>query len=271
MMHPFVLLLACCLPILLPAQSPAVPVTDVVSRSTRAEKSPLAYPPLREADLLREKHVWRSIDTRERINHSFRNAAAPLISVLLAGVESGQLQAFSAETDDFSYPLRAEELLGQLRRRDTVTVYDPVSGAATPRGVTDAFDPETVTHYRLKEVWYFDSRESTQRVRILGIAPVVQERTPDGTATYERVLCWFNYPNSRDFLARRPVVLPGNTMPPMSWEDLFEMRFFESHITKEQNVPDERPQDRHSGRDLLQRAERSEQDVFNREHDVWEY
>lgn len=266
MLHRFVLLSVLYYPLLLNAQATAPTVTDIAARAPQNEA------PRREADLLWEKQVWRTIDTRERINHGFRNARAPLISILLAGVESGQLQAYSAETDDFRYPLAAQDLLGQLSRQDTVTSYDPASGAASRQPVTTPFDPETVTHYRLMETWYFDRRESTQRVRILGIAPVVQERSPTGELLNERVLCWFNYPGIRGFLARQPVAVANNSMPPMSWEDLFEMRFFDSYITKEQNVPDEHRPDKSRGdRELQQRGGRIEQDIFNREQDVWEY
>jgi hypothetical protein len=57
----------------------------------------------------------------------------------------------------------------------------------------------------------------------------------------------------------------------MTWEDLFEMRFFASYIYKESNVYDRRLQDYLSGVDLLLEADKIKQEIFNFEHDLWSY
>ncbi|KAA3635704.1 MAG: gliding motility protein GldN, partial [Bacteroidetes bacterium] len=54
-----------------------------------------------------------------------------------------------------------------------------------------------------------------------------------------------------------------------SWEDLFEMRMFSSYIMKESNVHDRRLSGYLSGRDLLLESRLIEQELFNREQDVW--
>jgi hypothetical protein len=49
------------------------------------------------------------------------------------------------------------------------------------------------------------------------------------------------------------------------------MRFFSSYIYKESNVHDRRLQDYVQGVDLLMEADRIRMEIFNREHDLWEY
>ena len=62
---------------------------------------------------------------------------------------------------------------------------------------------EDIKRYRLKEVWFFDSRTSTLGVRILGIAPLKEEYDDNGNFKYERPLFWAYYPQCRELLARQ--------------------------------------------------------------------
>ena len=125
--------------------------------------------------------------------------------------------------------------------------------------------------YRLKEVWFFDTKLSTMRVRILGIAPLKQVFDEQGNLRYEAPMFWVYYPDSREWLSRHPVFNELNDNGAMSWEDWLEMRFFSSYITKESNVFDRRLEDYLSGVDLLQESERIKQEIFNYEHDLWSY
>ena len=74
-MHRFVLLAALCLPLALFAQTAPTPLDGIVPDSQLAERRVLPYPPLRQADGLWQKRVWRLIDTREKINLPFKYAA----------------------------------------------------------------------------------------------------------------------------------------------------------------------------------------------------
>ena len=62
-----------------------------------------------------------------------------------------------------------------------------------------------------------------------------------------------------------------NDAAQVTWDDLFQMRLFASHITKKSNVRDNRLQDMYQGLTLLQEAEKVKQELQNFEHDLWSY
>ena len=49
------------------------------------------------------------------------------------------------------------------------------------------------------------------------------------------------------------------------------MRYFASFIYKESNVYDRKIEDYLTGTDLLMESERIKSDIFNWEHDLWQY
>ena len=260
----------------LPAQiifteSQEPPLDGIVDRSELNTNTALDYPPLRAADILWEKRIWRVIDTREKINLPFRYPNQYFYKILEEGIRSGELTAYDTENDRFTTPLTPKDLFAQLYRKDTVEVVDPVTGKITLREIVNDFDPEDIKRFRVKEVWYFDTRTSTQKVRILGIAPLRKvEREVSGTS-YEQPLFWIYFPHARDYLAGFEVFNPENDFGNMSWEDLFEMRMFSSYIMKESNVHDRRLSSYLAGRDLLLEGENIEKEIFNKEQDRWSH
>jgi len=245
------------------------PLDGIVDRSELNTNRALPYPPVRAADVLWEKRIWRVIDTREKINLPFRYPQQYLFTLLEDGIRSGELIAYDTENDNFTTPIPPKDLFEQLYRKDTVDVIDPVTGKITPREIVNAFDPDDIKRYRVKEIWYFDTKTSTHKVRILGIAPLLKvERELSGTS-YEKPLFWIYYPHARDYLAGFEAFNPTNDFGNRSWEDLFEMRMFSSFIMKESNVHDRRLSGYASGRDLLLEGQIIEAELFNREQDVW--
>ncbi len=245
------------------------PLDGIVDRSELNTNKALPYPPVRAADILWEKRIWRVIDTREKINLPFRYPQQYLYTLLEDGIRSGELTAYDTENDNFTTPITPQDLFDQLYRKDTVDVIDPITGKISPREIINEFDPDDIKRYRVKEIWYFDTKTSTQRVRILGIAPLLKvDRELSGTS-YEKPLFWIYYPHARDYLAGFEAFNPANDFGNRSWEDLFEMRMFSSYVMKESNVHDRRLSGYTSGRDLLLEGQIIEAELFNREQDVW--
>ena len=123
----------------------------------------------------------------------------------------------------------------------------------------------------MKEVWYFDSNTSTMKVRIIGIAPLKDVYDDGGNYRYTLPMYWINYAQARAVLAKQAIQLAENDKKVMSWEDILEMRFFSSYITKESNTMDERLQDQYSGVDLLRQSEKIKNKIQNKEQDMWSY
>ena len=56
-----------------------------------------------------------------------------------------------------------------------------------------------------------------------------------------------------------------------TYDDIFWKRMFGSTITKESNVADRKVNEYMIGLDGLLEAERIKAEIFNMEHDLWEY
>jgi gliding motility associated protien GldN len=244
---------------------------DIVKRSTLADRQILKHPPQREADILWEKRIWRVIDTREKMNQPFRYPQAPFFKILERAAMNGDLTLYSTENDNFSMPLSDDERNNIFFQQDTVEIIDPETGESKLTIVVTELNWENVNRFRVKEVWFFDSATSTLRVRILGIAPLIDVIDQHGEFRNERPLFWAYFPQLRELLAREEVYTVGNDAALNSWDDLFERRFFSSYIYKESNVNDNRLMDITSGVDLLLAADKIKQEIFNYEHDLWSF
>ncbi len=248
------------------------PVIDgVVEKSTIAEKRVLPYEHIRESDIFYEKRVWRVIDIREKINLPFSYPERPFFTILQEAAEKGDITVYSTIDDKFTTPLTPEEV-GQMGASvDTVVTFDPVTYEEKTEVVVNELNPADIKRYRIKEDWVFDEESSTLKVRILGIAPLKDEYDENGNYLYELPMFWVYYPNAREALARESAFAFGNQAANRTWEDVMEMRFFSSYIIKESNVFDRRVQDYVTGYDALMEADKIKQEIFNFEHDLWEY
>ena len=248
------------------------PVDDIVERRTTFDKRVLPYDHVREADIFWEKRIWRVLDVREKMNLPFAYPQRPFITILMDAAKSGELTVYGTEDDKFTVPLTAEEVSSKGASIDTVTTFDPETYEEKIKIVTNQINPEDVKRFRIKEVWFFDKETSTLQVRILGIAPLLDVKDENGNFLYEQPMFWVYYPDARKTLAKEKVYnIAGNDASPLSWEDLMEMRFFSSYITKESNVFDRRLQEYLTGVDLLLEGEKIKQTIFNFENDLWSY
>lgn len=249
-------------------------VDDIVKRTLITENRVLAYEPIREADIAWEKRIWRVIDTREKMNMSFRDPINPFFNILRSMLENGDIQAFRDE--EFKDYLSLDDLNGKLNRLDTLVDYDQETYEEKIVVVPSVVNWEDIKRFRVKEVWYFDEESSRMDVRILGIAPIKEKYDDNDVFVGNEVLFWIYFPEARPFLAKHRVFNDFNDMAPMTWNDLFESRFFASYIYKKSNVLDLRLEDQWSGYenagiDRLLESEKIKQELFNFEHDLWTY
>lgn len=247
------------------------PMDDITTREVITDKTILPYQPIREADILWERRIWRVVDVREKMNLPFTSPESPLFKIMSDAALAGDLPVYSTEDDKFTKRLSATEIRGLLFRRDTILAYEDLDAMVeSVRIVENETNWEDVKRFRIKESWFFDSKTSTLRNRILGIAPIIEERDEEGNFRFERPLFWVYYPGARELLAKHKAITNGdNWSANITWEDLFEKRFFASYITKENNVQDKRLQDMYSGLDLLLESDKIKNELFNREQDVW--
>ena len=248
------------------------PLDDITDREVVADRVTLAYQPIREADILWEKRIWRVIDVREKMNLTFSAPESPLFKVLTDAALAGEISVYSTEDDKFSKRLSPTDVRGMLFLSDTHVVFEPETYSETVKIVENEINWENVKRFRIKESWFFDTKTSTLRHRILGIAPIIEVRDEEGNFRFERPLFWVYYPAARTLLSKHKAITHGeNWSATTTWEDIFEKRYFASYITKENNVQDLRLQDMYSGLDLLMQSDKIKNELFSREHDMWSY
>lgn len=251
-----------------------------VDRSQVKDRKPLEYEHLRDDDNLWSEFIWREIDAREKANLSFMypgkddNGDQRFFSIMLNAIKNDSVTAFSAENDRFTIPLSMDQVFKQTEGAyDTVIVPDPLTGTEE-KVITKKpkFGLDSVYTFRLKEQYIFDKEASRLFVRIIGIAPIAKQIV--GGKSLPRLLFWIYYPDLRKTLAKTDVYNPKNFSSRMTWEELFESRYFTSYIIKSSA---NNPTDRYLNsmiKDPLFRlleGENIKTRIFNYEQDLWQY
>lgn len=257
------------------AQSPAGHVPNIYDEAYRryaiVERVPLQYSTIREADVAWAKRLWREIDIREKMNAHFAFAEMPLMEVLLQMIKNYPEQPLFYADESFTTPITYDEVIRKLKLADSLQICNEETFTYEAKLVEKDPDLAQFQRFRVKEEWIIDTRMGALTQRILGIAPVRDVFTKDNEFIGTETLFWLYYPNSRDVLSSVEAINPYNDLLRMSWTDVFDMRFFSSIITKENNNKDRRIQDYAYGRNAALESARITEEIFNLEHDLWEW
>lgn len=251
------------------------PLDGAYQKVLTKEKEIIPYDYIREADVFWSKRIWRTIDTREKMNLAFRYPQMPLINIIHTAAKNGEITVYDAAVDNgdqFKLVMPVGDVNKIGASTDTSMVIDPITLEEKQVISTSEFDPLKVVKYRLKEDWVFDEETSTMMVRIIGICPVMEKVDPNTqTILGDQPMYWVYYPDLRPVLAKYEMFNPKNDAITLSWEDLFEARKFQSYIYKESNVYDRLIMEYATGIDGLLESDRVKNDIFTFEHDLWNY
>lgn len=243
---------------------------------THPNKKVIPYPPVREADVMWSKTVWRVMDLRQKMNHPFYYPHVPhdelrsLMGVILKNIDAGELTVYSTMNDEFTIPMTRSEALGTGITTETFSIQQP-DGTDRDTTIKNEFPIHQVTHIRIKEVWFFNRKTAQMNVQIIGICPVKESYTNDGVFKGYLPMFWVYYPELRFHLINQKTFLRSNSAPPLTYDDLFQKRFFSSYVYKQSNVYNRSNQDFLSGNDVLLESKKIETNIFNFEQDLWEY
>ncbi len=239
-------------------------------RTGAKDKITLAYDDIREADVFWSKRIWREIDVRQKRNLTFASKEQPLIEVLFSILKDNPEVKLYTD-DSFTEEYSKADLVNKLELSSTVEVYDIESEQYIQKQVANDFNPLEYQKYRLKEDWIFDEEAGQMVCRIVGIAPIRDVIDENGLMRGQEALFWMHYPGIRDYLVKFESINPHNDAIRLTWEDIFEMRYFDSQITRESTADGRRLKDTHDGRQALREAEEINKKIFNFEHDLWSY
>lgn len=262
---------------------------------------PIAYPPVRQADVMYYWTVWRIIDLREKVNHplyfptetrgTWRSLGQTIFDAIDMGNPErtdGVLPVYSDEM--CTLPYSRDELQGLISQVQTIPEIDLETGEEIgTQELIIQFEPKEIINYRIKEVWYFDKQYSTFRVQILELEPIIEYERPTSNNSFyddeevdeeavaanrtQKRLGYIYYNELRPFLAKQEVFNVKNNASRISFDDLLTWkRDFSSLIYKESNVYDRDIQEYiANSRDQRIESERITENLRKFESDLWEF
>lgn len=240
----------------------------------------IAWQPIREADVMWKKRVWREIDTREKQNMPFRysgddqSGGGYFIEILIDAIKKGKIKAYSTFDDRFTNALTKEQIMEKMvGKPETLEVVDPLTDQITRQITNRDFDPNKVTKYRIKEDWIMDRNLGRMVVRIIGIAPIVDVTDPStGLYRTSTPLLWIYYPEARPVLAQYEVFNPQNDVHRMTWDDFMEGRYWSGRIIQTSNpFGDNFTNLGYNNMEALYQGQQTQQQIMDKEHDMWSY
>lgn len=240
------------------------------------------FPRVKADDVTYSKRIWRDVYFVENSNR-YLTAAEPkknIVRIILDEVRAGKMDGYSGDKFDMEV--------------DSATI----DGTLTTLGIVSDeefsdYEKNIKFGLRVMEDWYFDKNRSEFKPFIVGIAVIVPNTVNINTGpalpgeaamgggvsnlgdmlNNMQPIVWINYPSVRERLCKYIVSHPNDNIS-YSFDDVLQLRFFTSVITKESNIDDIRLKDRKdlaSGLDKLLEADRIKRSLIQYEQDMWEY
>lgn len=242
----------------------------------------IAYPYLREADVMWAKRIWQVIDLKQKINHplyfpteAIENRKSLFDVIRIGLLEQGSITAYglgpAQDDDEFRYALGQAELDSMLNPIVVRTRPNIDTGEPEEVRTVEEVKSSDVVAYKLKEDWIFDKQRSERYVRIIGIAPITLRYSESGEVKGKKELFWLYYPECRYLFNNYDVFNTHNGGQQMTFDQLFQMRMFSGYVVKEDNVYNRTIDPTWKGIDALMESERIKNELFVMEHDLWHY
>ncbi len=258
------------------------------TRETIPARQPIPYPYVRESDVMFSKRVWRIVDLRQKMNYPLYFPTQllldreSLVQRLVRAIKYNEITAYENDLDgEFTTRLSYDQVLTNMDALDKVQKQTDENGNEVDVTIKGEIKWNSIKELLVKEEWFFDKQHSTLQVRIIGICPIMHSmRILDTGGEEEQAgeitriqLFWVYFPEARSVLANTDVFNTYNDAQRISFDDIFFKRRFSSYIIKESNVFDNRRISEYTfgGIQTMQESDRIRNEIFNIEHDLWEY
>ncbi|MFP4619694.1 MAG: gliding motility protein GldN [Bacteroidales bacterium] len=249
---------------------------NIYTKENVPEKKPLDYVSIREADVMWSKKLWQMIDCRKRMNQVLyfpeeeMEDRKSLIQVLIHGIKNEEITAY--HTDQLKETYTPDEVLQELGAGEETQEIQQEDGSTKDTTIKTGVRYDEIKQYMIKEQWVFDRKYSNMRVRVVSICPIREYVDDDTGEERKSQAFWVHYPEARDLLANFEVFNRQNDAQRISYEDWFQQRRFNSYVVRETNVHGDRLINEYTtGKQSLLEAKRIREEIFEFEHDLWEY
>ena len=254
--------------VLSPQDDGLIPKSEMHTGQARV----IPYAHLRQDDMLWSRRNWERIHTLEKLNHPlyYPIQALPDRKSLFDVIKDAILSEGSItevyDDDLFLRPLTMNEVSKILFRIDTIRDNDDGTILAI-----DSIEVKSnnILAWDIKSDWYFDKQRGELKNRIIGISPVIKDLT-DGDIIN---LFWVWFPDARQAFATNVAYNPNNNTRRLTYDQIFQMRYFNAIVMKEDNVYDREIKDYKANNPMEQLLEskRIREEIRNREHDYWQF
>ncbi|MDD2963399.1 MAG: gliding motility protein GldN [Bacteroidales bacterium] len=269
------------------SQSVATPLNNAWQKIRVSNRVPIPLPAVQESDVMFTKRVWRYINLKEKTNAPLYFPIEPtrgrrsLFNVLVDAIHTPRSTTpFGTNTlrvfvdEEFVQPYT------DVTSFDTSSMMRhlvPTTSASTGQTVFDTVYVKSfhISGVKVVEDWFFDKKRSQMDFRILALGLEIDERDlhPSKRTNPKTPLTifWVYYPEARHWLCNQEIFNPKNDAGRISFDDYFLKRRFSSYIYKVENVHDRLISQYTNGLDALLESEKIKQEIFQFEHDLWEY
>lgn len=273
-----VILIVCVVVLPMGSQAQNKILDGVYIKENTPTRRVIPYTQVREADVMWNKRIWRTLPLKEKMNHPLYypveeiDNRKSLFQVLKYGIQEGTITAYgnAAFDDEFKEPMTKTEAMNSLNNYEKIYREDDF-GDLVEDSVQVEVTSGDIRQYKIKEEWFFDRERSVLDVRIIGICPVQEVLNDDGTFKGFKSLFWVYFPEARYVFANFDVFNTFNDAERRTYEDIFWKRIFSSYVHKESNVYERYIEEYARGIDLLLESERIKTEIFNYEHDLWHF
>jgi hypothetical protein len=282
----------------------------VAQEKTNNNLNPLSVRPINDSNVMYKTTLWRKIDLREKINQPLFAKGSEITKHLMDAVKAGLLDAYTNDSlttkltlEQFSERLQIKEEGGGLSQeeKDAGFADTPAAGGddgwggggdnggakpgaangdstgfSNPTAIASSateYFPSQLTTLELKEDWIFDKQRSRQYFDIQSIGIVIP--AAQTTLGFDRPVAYFKYKDLNRYFRSNPKCIwynAANVAQHKNLADAFELRLFHGRITKKSNAADRDLDDIFkSAREGMLKAEQTEHELMEFEHNLWEY